>query len=660
MPALHPHRSLPLPACCRALPARFGRANTVLLGVLLTALIGGLVFLLDAEKPWKGQVQKRLSRGQDLQLGELVSAGLWIAALIGVVALAGLLATHRWWLPRPHDHAQASRKNPVGLPRQSWWFPLLTLLAMGLCLWQGLPRLGHSLWNDEEYAIRRYVHGEWEERGGSWEFDPASWRETLFLNRQGNNHLLNSVFMRAANAVWHLGTGAPADAFSEAALRLPSFLAGIATIACVALLGRLLAGPWVGVAAAFLLTLNPWDVHYATDAKGYSELLLFLVLHFIGLVKALNTNRLRWWLLFGFAEAAYLLCFSGSLYVAITTNTLALLELLRRGSRSAIPTLIAVNLIAAIPVLLWITPSVPQYLAYVSKPDALRLGMGWPWVRDLLSSLYLGFPYDNPGERDHFGSSWKLFQQQHSLFIHTVLPLLIIPLLTIVGLAATVCRGRDTRLVILGPLLGAVLSFCHNASNNNPMVVWYFVFLLPMLAILLSLGLATLCRGHRFILPILLVLFVSIYGVSVADASHRKRHYDRQPIRQTARWIQDQHPDPLAVTWGVSDNQSRSYIPRARAIHDLTQLHASEQEALAKKVPLYVFIAGEKVTATRDPELTGYLTTSSDYRLVARFAGLEELFSYRVYEWLPASANAVPPSASPAAAQSQAPPSGDF
>jgi uncharacterized membrane protein len=69
----------------------------------------------------------------------------------------------------------------------------------------------------------------------------------------------------------------------EAWLRLPSALASLATVALLYRLGRLLAGPAVGLLAAALLALSPLDLWYAQEARMYSAVALVVVAMALGL-----------------------------------------------------------------------------------------------------------------------------------------------------------------------------------------------------------------------------------------------------------------------------------------------------------------------------------------------------------------------------------------
>lgn len=623
-----------------SIPHRHGNAGLALLCTLFAAFVSAILYLCEAENPWGKSVQRRLAKGQPLQFNEIVISSLWWAVLASTVLLFVLLITHRLWLPK----ANLPKLSPNSTPSHSkhWWWKLSLFTALALCLWQSAPRLSQSLWNDEEYAMRRFAHGEWKpQSNGSLVFEPVSWKETLFYNRNSNNHLLDSTLTRTSLSLWRFFTGEPRASFSESAVRLPSLLAGLGSLCLVAALGARIGHPLLGVAAAILLSLLPWHVHYSSDGKGYAELMFFILLQAYALLHALDTNRIRWWLLFALAEAAYLLCFPAAVYVAILTNLFALTELFLQRRLHSAPTLIAFNLIGAIPVIIWAAPSIPQVMAYFSSDNTMSVSMNIAWLRDLFSSLYLGFGYHNPFPQLHHGTSWSAFASSTHWLIHTSFALILLPLLILTGLFLSLRKNFASRLAIATPILAASLSFAINSLNQSPMVVWHFVFILPSLTFAISLAIS-LFKRPAISIPIFLSI-ITIYAWSVAHATQLKRQHDRQPIRQTADWINLQSPDSLVATWGVSDLQSRSYIPRAHVLKSLTELTNLQQQAQQQQIPLYVFFCGEQTATTqRNPDLTQHVRHSGQYQPVADFPGLEELFSYLVFQWQPPTPTPTP------------------
>ena len=135
----------------------------------------------------------------------------------------------------------------------SWsrrWRQLLDLLAP---LWQ-------SFWHDENYPIRNAIVGTYRLLpDGSLKLKPVSWQATFFFYRKPN-HTLYSGIARVCNEAWRLITRPKGLQFSEFIIRFPAYVAGIASIATIALLLKALEFPSAGVVAAFLSALHPWHI----------------------------------------------------------------------------------------------------------------------------------------------------------------------------------------------------------------------------------------------------------------------------------------------------------------------------------------------------------------------------------------------------------------
>lgn len=85
---------------------------------------------------------------------------------------------------------------------------------------------------------------------------------------------------------------------SEAMLRMPSALFGIATIPLLYLLGRRLFDARVGVLAALLLAVSPTHVVYSQEARSYAMLLFLAALWTLLWLEAMEKDSLRSWTLF--------------------------------------------------------------------------------------------------------------------------------------------------------------------------------------------------------------------------------------------------------------------------------------------------------------------------------------------------------------------------
>ena len=139
------------------------------------------------------------------------------------------------------SEATPTRRRPA-----AWWpLAVLLLLAAGL----RLSTLDlQSFWYDEAFTPVRVLH--------------ASLSSTL----HGVVHTENSP------PLWYLITWLDARVLGdgEVALRLPSALAGIATVGVVWAIGQELAGRRCALIAAALVAVNPLFVWYSQEARVYA------------------------------------------------------------------------------------------------------------------------------------------------------------------------------------------------------------------------------------------------------------------------------------------------------------------------------------------------------------------------------------------------------
>jgi mannosyltransferase len=189
------------------------------------------------------------------------------------------------------------------------WGPLAALLVLGAAL--RLSTLGlQSFWYDEAFTPVHVLH------------------HGLAATMRSVAHTENSPplwYLIAWLDVRVLGDGA-------VALRLPSALAGIATIAVAWPIGEELGGRLCALLSALLVAVNPLFVWYSQEARAYS---LFVLACALALLCFLRARRLR----SGRAMAAFAL--SGALallthyFAVFLVAPMAALLLAERATRRA-------------------------------------------------------------------------------------------------------------------------------------------------------------------------------------------------------------------------------------------------------------------------------------------------------------------------------------
>lgn len=87
-------------------------------------------------------------------------------------------------------------------------------------------------------------------------------------------------------------------------LRIPSLVAGVATVPLVYVLGARTLGRTAALAGTALFALSPFAIFYATEARAYALMTLLVLLSTLVLLRALETNERRWWVALALLEAA--------------------------------------------------------------------------------------------------------------------------------------------------------------------------------------------------------------------------------------------------------------------------------------------------------------------------------------------------------------------
>jgi uncharacterized membrane protein len=101
-----------------------------------------------------------------------------------------------------------------------------------------------------------------------------------------NNHLFHTLLVHLTYSIF---------GYAQWAVRLPSFIAGIMTIPALYLLARMLHGRTAALIAAAAAAAMPVMIEFATQARGYTLVMLFSLLLFIlGIYIRRRANRFAW------------------------------------------------------------------------------------------------------------------------------------------------------------------------------------------------------------------------------------------------------------------------------------------------------------------------------------------------------------------------------
>jgi hypothetical protein len=501
----------------------------------------------------------------------------------------------------------------------------------------------------------------------------VDWLHTVFDDRGGgNNHSFFSILSRLSLGAWRALTGAAPEAFSEAAARVPSLVAGLGTVVVVGCFLRGAGFPVAGVAAAWLLALHPWHVRYSSEARGYALLLFFLVLATWAMVSALGKGRWRDWLLFGGLEFGALYSWNGGVYPLAMLNGAAALALLfsRRATVvglapggaapggallpagpsnrvSALARLVLANLAAAAVFLPLYAPRHPQVVHFLARTVGMDGGMpDGAWWGELAGHLLAGtqmvarfpmLPVDYSVESAMGGRAWAGW-----------LAFAVAVAVWGLGLAYALRRAKWFAFLVFSPVYGAVLGVLHFAFGLHARVlVWYVIYLIVPLVI--GWGLAAeavaawVSRGQRW--PVVrcpaavfvVALGVAAFGVLVArplrwTSSHPVEDLRGAFLATRGRHEPLWHTGPSSVRTVYLWRHAKIYEPRAEThARDAPALRRCMEGARAAGHELYVVIGNLMWVATDEADFYALVEDPAEFEPVAQFWAAHPTISLKAY-----------------------------
>ena len=180
---------------------------------------------------------------------------------------------------------------------------------------------------------------------------------------------------------------------AEAPVRSLSALLAVVVVVLTFALGRRLAGPWIGLAAALLAAVHPFQVYYAQEARMYMLLAALTAGAVLALVHIVQNGSWPAWVALVLLEAAGLYTHYSFVFVVLVLNLayalwLALTWRQQLGSRQASAGWRALNwVLSQVGVLLiylpWFTTALRQLTTWPSPETAAffpALAESWRWL----------------------------------------------------------------------------------------------------------------------------------------------------------------------------------------------------------------------------------------------------------------------------------------
>lgn len=454
----------------------------VALSAVAFALALWLIF--SGDKPWRFDLEQIAK----WNLGEIVGFYSFWAGAFNLALLVILIRTARWW-------ADAGRRTGAGEMSARPLSGLFWVGVIGAMIFTGVlasKRLNFGLAHDEDLSARRAIVGEYKlAKDGSVLPPKLKLQNTLYDYRKPTNHVLYSVLARSAWHTWGVFSHPEDGYIREWVIRLPAWLAGVFAVMALALLVARLAGGPAGLMAAWLLALHPWHLRYASEARGYSVLLLLVSVTLLVWLRATQENHWRWWMAFGLCQFLMLWVYPAAIYIPLVLNGLTALwlgrEWIRRPDETRFRRWLAANFIAAIPATQVMLPLVPQLLSHLRTAPEARQPLTWSWLIDVSSNMFVGASWNKSGSLN--SPYVELAPRVHE---HPVLFVLLLVVLGVAAIAGTLRlmrrmwpRGAIATVTLLIP---AMIAASVAKASNQWLFEWYLIYLLPGLIAVVAVG----------------------------------------------------------------------------------------------------------------------------------------------------------------------------
>lgn len=609
------------------------RITAALFVVLLTTLM-----LVDRPiKIEKRIVERREVQGKDAPTHWLVPVWLWRGLAMNT-ALAAVLVALTPLARRP------AFPNRVVLPKSKPFSnreKILLTASVVILAASTAPRLGQSLWGDEEYCMKTYIAPEaTQQPDGSVTLSPCSWMTTFWDYKRPTNHIGFVVVARLFHdAFFTPGTGPTDPWFSETLIRLPSFLAGLAAIFTLVWSCRvwgLRSGiAWIALGYAG----HAWLVRFGCDARGYGFIVMLVPLLLGTLGRASQTGLWRWWLGFAFTQFYMLWTFPGVFHIVLAANLLALALLYHHPSGNRLPQSarwLAAGLISSMLVIGLMAPCLPPFIDFL-KANPLKGDLDVGWWRDTATSLFCG-------------AVWHPFEAGNplasSINREPLPPLLSATWIALGGLTALLgawqlWKASEQRPLLIFLFAGPLLLIVHLLIGHTRPYQWYLIPVLPNLLILWAAAWPTL--KSRLRLPQTALVLTTLAGVHIL-ALPTARLLTRFPIeacRETTALtrpiLNPRHPgygkDSITASPGMT---TEAYDPAVIRLTSPEHLRSLIDRARSEKKPLFLNFGYRALLEPAQPDLFALINAPTLFEPVKTFPGQFLSTTREVHRLLPA------------------------
>lgn len=603
-----------------------------------------VLWLLDAHKPW--EAMKHMPGKWDT--GDYVRIYGWAAGVINVVILGALIGLCPWW-------AGPLQTRPLPVPRRPRWFWPLVIAAMAMTLFHSLPRMNDGFWDDEDLNIRTTLYGKFKDDPKTHEvrFVKYTWLDSVYGYKKGpNSHTLFTIFSRACEEAWNAISPPKGFPLVEWPFRVPALICGALAVVALAWLLADLGLPGAGVVAAWLLGVHPWLIRYASEARGYSMLVLLVPLVFVFWRRAMLTGRWVWWGAFAATEFALIYCYPGALFVLVLLNVISLALFLRRRDgvdprRTQAGRWFFANAAAAMVTLQLMLPLYPQGKAYFEIVGRQGFVAGWSWVGNTVSFMLGGAPWAKSSSPFDGYPEWLAREMVHPVLF--AIAVILASAFILAGAFTLARRGWPGAALVAATFICPLVTFTLAWFKKFLLYECYVIYSLPGLVACAAAGVVVLAlalqrmSGTRTAAPAFAALVVAGFFASTAGFRTWLAVHPLQQVREAvifSRGTLDPwspwRRDVLTASFCIPPELYDARVDRLDSARDLIEeLHRADRE----NKPLLLNIGMPWAAQEYNPQMWRLFTSPDLFDKPARLRGFEPSLDRLVACYKPHSAD---------------------
>lgn len=608
--------------------------------------IGGGIWALrfTAKLPATG---KSAALPWPVALQQWLPVAFWIGAGLFLIAAAAV----RWLEKAPGPEAQTGQPAPDASCGKSLSGRLcggIVLIAMIVAGLRCAPRLHHSLWLDEEFSMRHFIVGEYKAAPGqpdaALRWNEVTLSETLWNYNTPNNHGLFSLLARLSHGGAKKSDAPDAAYFREWRLRLPVFIAALLGLPALWLLLKRLGLGAGAVAAPVLLSLHPWFIRFAAEARGYGLLFLLWPLAVLAAVEALRTGRWRWWLALAVLQGLLLWAWMMQVYWLAALNAGIFFVLWHRRTDRPLwlARWLASGALAVVLVLPFILPAYAQISAWAAQGRA-KAGSGGTllWMQAAGSTLASGKGWADEDEHNPL-TRGRASDFRESPVVTTAA--IALPAAVMLG-GILVWWRRYPRWLLAAFLLPPGFMVLHATLKGTILLAWYLAPALPAILCLAAAALQQLCSvllparlQQTPAVPVLAVLLTA--GLSLpwhAKATQfctTEFEPNRAAVALTRHCINPRAPGAGTDAVTITLTQPRpGYDPFIREPRSLPEFLAILADAKGGTAPVIVHLGDAEFARFRYPEIMALVDSPAFFTPVATLHGLDHVQTRYLWKW---------------------------